>query len=373
MADLAEVFARYGPAYLEKYGPALLPSHRRAMRDVVRCRTEEMGGQVYCCNRCGHRHYVYHSCRNRSCPQCHHEQAQVWLEQRRREFLNVRYFHVVFTVPDGLHACMRSRQVQLYDVLMRAAGRSLIELAADPHYVGGLVGVLAVLHTWGRTLTYHPHVHCLVTGGGLNRETQEWRGSRDNYLVPVKALSQIFRRVFRELLGPTLPTLNIPAAVWRSPWVVHCEPVHGNIDRVLGYLGRYVHRIAISNERFLSADDGYVRFRYQDTRDEQWKVMSLPAEEFIRRYLQHVLPQGFHKVRYFGLWAPGYRKLLHRLQLLLGTPDQTMPAEGEKSSGTPQTNDGTVTVQVNGQTCPHCGHGTLIWAGRLPRRGREPP
>lgn len=371
MADLAEVFARYGTAYLEKYGPALLPSHLRAMQDVVACRTEEMGGQVYCCDRCGYRHYVYHSCRNRSCPQCHAEQTQAWLDQRRGELLDIRYFHVVFTVPDALHACLRSRQKELYGVLMRAAAGSIIELARDPHYVGGLVGVLAVLHTWGRTLSYHPHVHCMVTGGGFNLETQEWHHARDNYLVPVKALSQIFRRRFRELLGPALQALDIPACVWCNPWVVHCEPVRGNTDRVLGYLGRYIHRIAISNDRILSADDDHVRFRYQDTRDGQWKVMSLPAEEFIRRYLQHVLPRGFHKVRYFGLWAPGHRKLRRRLQLLLGTPDQAMP-EDDRASISP-TQAGAATVPADTQTCPHCGQGTLIWAGRLPRRGRAPP
>ena len=197
MADLTEIFARYGPAYLAKYGPAILPSHRRAMADILRCRTPAMGGQVFRCDRCGYTHYVYHSCRNRSCPRCHQQQTRDWLEERRRELLAVPYFHVVLTVPDTLHAAMRSRQMELYDVLLSAAGWSLLELSADPHYVGGTVGVLAVLHTWGRTLTYHPHVHALVTGGGLDPGTREWRPARTHYLVPVKALSVVFRRRFR--------------------------------------------------------------------------------------------------------------------------------------------------------------------------------
>ena len=168
MPELAEVFARYGPAYLNRYGPAMLPSHRRAMQDILHCRTEAMGGQVFCCQHCGRTHYVYHSCRNRSCPKCHHQQTQAWLAQRRRELLPVSYFHLVFTVPRELHACLRSRQSELYGVLMQAAAQATLKLAADPHYVGGLAGMLCVLHTWGRTLSYHPHIHCLVTGGGLD-------------------------------------------------------------------------------------------------------------------------------------------------------------------------------------------------------------
>lgn len=368
MPELAEIFARYGPAYLDKYGPAMLPSHRRAMQDIVRCRTEAMGGQVFCCDRCGSTHYVYHSCRNRSCPKCHHQQTEAWLADRRQELLPIPYFHVIFTVPRELHACLRSRQTEMYSLLMRAAAQATIQLAADPHYVGGLVGVLSVLHTWGRTLTYHSHVHCLVTGGGLDRDTQQWRAARPDYLVPVKALSQMFRRIFKELLGPSLGGLAIPASVWRVPWVVYCEPVRGGTDNVLNYLARYVHRIAITNNRILAIDDGRVTFGYQDTRDQQYKTMTLDAEEFIRRFLQHVLPQGFHKVRYYGLWAPGNRLVLRRLQLLLTPPDDPGPpslplnadTEVPEASGTDR-------------TCPYCGKGVLKLVGLFRARGRAPP
>jgi hypothetical protein len=369
MPELAEVFARYGPAYLDKYGPVLLPSHRRAMQDILRCRTESMGGQVFCCDRCGRTHYVYHSCRNRSCPTCHHEQTQAWLAERRQELLPIRYFHVVFTVPDALHACLRRRQTELYPLFVQAAAQALLKLAADPHYVGGLVGVLSVLHTWGRTLTYHPHVHCLVTGGGLDLKSQEWRPARDDYLVPVKALSRMFRGTFKELLEPRLAELAIPPSVWQASWVVHAEPVRGDVENVLNYLGRYVHRIAITNQRILDIEDGRVTFRYRDTRDQQWKTMTLAAEEFIRRFLQHVLPQGFHKVRYYGLWAPGRRPWLRRLQLLLTPSDP---------SGPPLPSPAIAAVEAAnaswpGRTCPYCGEGILVLTGFLHPRGRGPP
>jgi hypothetical protein len=328
-----------------------------------------MGGQIFCCDHCGRQHYVYHSCRNRSCPKCHHEQTQTWLHERRQELLPITYFHVVFTVPDELHACLRSRQTPLYSLLMKAAALATMRLAADPHYVGGLVGVLSVLHTWGRNLSYHPHVHCLVTGGGLHRNTNEWRSARDHYLVPVKALSRMFRDIFKEVAGPLLGELAVPPSVWREPWVVNCQPVRGRPENVLNYLARYVHRIAITNNRILSVDDGRVTFEYRDTRDQQYKQMTLDAEEFIRRFLQHVLPQGFHKVRYYGLWAPGNRHLLRQLQWLLASPD---PA----CSSSPLSANTVMECPADPlptRTCPYCGKGVLLLTGRLRPLGRAPP
>jgi len=370
MVRLAEILNRYGPAYVKKYGRNLLPSHKRAIVDILRCRTPELGGQVYCCDHCGNPYYVYHSCHNRSCPQCHYEQSQAWREARRQELLNVPYFHVVFTVPHELHAAMRSDQTRLYGILMQAAGQSLIELARDAHYVGGLIGVLAVLHTWGRDLVYHPHAHCLVTGGGLDLKTQEWCAARPDYLVPVRALSVIFRRRFQKLLGASLEGLNIPDSVWQVPWVIDCEPVRGGPEAVLNYLAGYVHRIAISEDRILSADNDQVTFRYRDTRDDQPKTMTLPAVEFIRRYLQHVLPRGFHKVRYYGLWAPGYRPWLRRLQLTLGTG---APAKPDPSNQPASEAAAIAAAPPAGRTCPVCGQGTLVWIGRMPASGRGPP
>jgi hypothetical protein len=369
MPELAEVFARYGPAYVEKYGSAMLPSHRRAMQDILRCRTEAMGGQVFCCNHCGRTHYVYHSCRNRSCPKCHHEQTQDWLAQRRQELLPVGYFHLVFTVPRALHACLRSRQTELYSCFMQAAAQATLQLADDPHYVGGKIGMLCVLHTWGRTLSYHPHLHCLVTGGGFHEPSHQWRPARSNYLVPVKALSRMVRDTFKDLLGPRLGSLNIPASVWRVPWNVNCQPVRRSTDNVLNYLGRYVHRIAITNNRILAMNDGQVTFEYKDTSDQQWKKMTLEAEEFIRRFLQHVLPQDFHKVRYYGLWSPTYRPLLRRLQLLLTPPEESCSSPDVPPSRMPEAPDDPASCW----TCPYCGKGLLVFTGLLRRQGRGPP
>jgi hypothetical protein len=369
MPELAEVFARYGPAYLERYGSALLPSHRRALQDILRCRTEAMGGQVFCCNRCGYTHYVYHSCRNRSCPKCHGEQTRDWLTRRRQELLPVGYFHLVFTVPRELHAALRSRQTELYSLFMQAAAQATLQLAADPHYVGGQVGMLAVLHTWGRTLNYHPHLHCLVTGGGFDRQSQCWRSARRNYLIPVKVLSRRVRDRFKTLLGPRLRSLNIPASVWRVPWNVNCQPVRNSIENVLNYLGRYVHRIAITNNRILDIDNDRVTFAYQDTADQQRKQMSLAAEEFIRRFLQHVLPQRFHKVRYYGLWSPTHRSLLRRLQLLLAAPEPSCPGSALPAGPGPEAPPNPAPLR----TCPYCGQGQLVFTGLLRRRERAPP
>lgn len=373
MPELAEVFLDYGQRYLEKYGGTMLPSHRRALADILRCRTEDMGGHVFRCDHCGREHYAYHSCRNRSCPKCHHEQTQTWLEKRREELLPVPHFHLVFTVPQELHGYLRRHQTEGYGALMKAAAGALTKLAADPHYVGGQVGVLSVLHTWGRTLSYHPHVHCLVPAGGFDNRRQEWRSIRANYLVPVKALSLVFRGMLRELLGSKAQKWGIPHSVWRRPWVVHCQPAIAGPDKILQYLARYVYRVAISNSRILAIDDGRVTFRYQDTRDHQWKTMTLRAEEFIRRFLQHVLPRGFHKLRYYGLWAPGHRLLLRRLQLLLAGDEGRRPSAPQEPKTPPDAEPPGPTYPRAGHRCPHCGQGILLFIGRLPRRGRGPP
>lgn len=371
MPELADVFACYGGAYLDKYGDAMLPSHRRALQDILHCRTEAMGGHAFQCDACGQIHYSYHSCGNCSCPKCHHTQTEDWLAQRCQELLPTDYFHVIFTIPAELRGYVRSHQTKLCGMLMKAAAQSLIKLAADPHYVGGLVGILAVLHTWGGALSYHPHVHCLVPAGGLNRDSGEWLSSKKDFLVPVKALSKIFRGLFRHLVRKTCPDLAIPASVWNCPWVIHCKPAGGGTETVLNYLGRYVYRVAITNSRIISVDHGPVAFRYKDSGHGQWKTMSLPGEEFIRRFLQHVLPRGFHKVRYYGLWAPGNRGLLRHVQLQLTLKDDRPPAQdsepdvGQEASPSEH--------PLSGRKCPHCGKGVLVWLHRIPRLGRAPP
>jgi hypothetical protein len=371
MPEMADVFRRYGRDYLDRFGQDLLPSHRHAIDDILRCRTEALGGQLLQCEHCGQEHYVYHSCRNRSCPKCHHLATEAWLEERRQELLPVPYFHVVFTVPQELGAIIRRHQQDLYDILLRAAARALMKLAMDPHYVGGLIGVLCVLHTWTRTLAYHPHVHCLVPAGGLSADRTAWHPARTSYLVPVHALSKLFRGLFGDLVCRERPDLTVPAAIWTKGWVVYCKPaVHGT-EPVLQYLGRYVHRIALTNSRMVSIEEGHVCFRYQDTQALRWKTMTLPAQEFIRRFLQHVLPQGFHKVRYYGLWSPVHRPLLHHLQLWLAGHASAPPAATPEPEH-PSTDAWGPLLRV-GQPCPACGQGLLLLVRTLPRPPRGPP
>jgi hypothetical protein len=362
---------RYGREYLDRFAPDLLPSHRRAIADLLACRTEVLGGQLLRCEHCGQEHYVYHSCRNRSCPKCHRLDTEAWLADRRRELLPVPYFHVVFTVPHELGEVVRRHQQDLYGILIRAAAQALITLAADPHYVGGLIGVLCVLHTWPRTLAYPPHVHCLVPAGGVSADRAEWRPARPSSLVPVHALSKLFRGLFRVLVQQERPDLPMPESVWTKGWVVYGKPAVQGAAPVLQYLGRYIHRIALTNSRILAIEDGHVCFRYQDAQDQRWKTMTLPAQECIRRLLQHVLPQGFHKVRYYGLWSPVHRPLLHQLQLCLAKHAAAPPPSTPEPA--PPATDAWCPPIRAGQPCPSCGQGLLVVMRSIPRLQRGPP
>jgi hypothetical protein len=369
--ELADVFRRYGEDYLRAFGQQMLPSHRRAFYDILHCRTAAMGGRLYACDQCGQQQYVYHSCKNRSCPKCQASDTENWLAERRQELLATPYFHLVFTLPEELHPIVRRHQKTLYPVLMKAAAQSLMKLAADPRYVGARIGIMAVLHTWTRTLTYHPHVHCLVPAGGVSEDGYWVPARNEDYLVPVKALSCIFRAIFMRLAQKALPQQQFPAAVWNKRWWIDCRPtVHGT-ERVLQYLARYVHRVAFSNSRLVSIYDGQVKFRYQKCGERQWHIMSLSANEFIRRFLQHVLPRGTHKVRYYGFWNPVHRELLRRVQLAMGTsqiPDATQDkvatsSEAPRSDQSPQ----------NPATCPHCRRGVLVLVATIARQPRPPP
>lgn len=368
MPEVADIFRLHGPRYLESFGQAMLPSHRRALRDLCTCRTAALGGQLYVCDYCGREHYVYHSCRNRACPKCHGKDTEAWLAARREELLPVAYFHVTFTLPQPLRDLVRQHQKTVYPILMQAAARALIKLAADPHYVGGLIGVLAVLHTWSRTLTYHPHVHCLVPGGGLSADGQ-WRPARPNYLMPAPALSPLFRGIFLDLVTKALPDVAIPDSVRKQDWVVHCKPAVQGAENVLKYLARYVHRIAITDHRILSVEDGKVTFRYQNAWDYQSRTMTLPAEEFMRRFLQHVLPKGVHKVRYYGLWAPSNRARLREIRQRL----TNLAADREFTCD--EGCDESLSSQADRQSapCPFCPSGTLVLLRRVPPQRRAPP
>ncbi|MHC5112520.1 MAG: IS91 family transposase [Planctomycetota bacterium] len=379
MLEVADILHRYGDGYLEAHGHGMLPSHRRAIRDILRCRTPVMGGHLFACDRCHHRVFAYHSCRNRSCPKCHTRDTDRWIEARRRELLPVPYFHVVFTVPDEWRQVIRRHQKPLYGILMKAAAKSLIKLATDPHYVGGLVGILAVLHTWTRTMVFHPHVHCLVPAGGVERDASSgdsrWLPARSNYLVPVKALSRVFRGMFVDMVKKAMPCLTIPRMRQGREWVVYAKPTVQGADAVLNYLGRYVHRIAISNSRIVSIDDGRVTFRYQKSGETSWKTMSLSAHEFLRRFMQHVLPRGVHKVRYYGLWAPGNRAILRQVQtaLYLRKDDPAAQADNAPTVQPADATDRAATPVLRNVCCPRCRTGSLQYVGPVQRRPRAPP
>ncbi len=366
MIEVADVFRRYGTEYLHKFSQRMPPSHRRAFTDILRCRTPALGGHVFECNHCGQQQYSYHSCRNRSCPKCHKTDIEAWLQAREKELLPVPYFHVIFTLPHELSGFTRLHQKEVYGLLIKTAADSLIKLAADPRYVGGRIGVMAVLHTWGSNLTYHPHVHCLATGGGLSQDGQTWLPGSDNYLVPVRALSRLFRGLFLDRLRKKFEAIALPKALWKKDWVVYCKPAVQGSRKVLNYLGRYIHRIAITNSRILSIDNGKVTFRYRSTGTGQAKTMTVNAEEFIRRFLQHVLPARVHKVRYYGIWSSSNREHLVRMQHVL-------TQSGSNEQGQEEEWEGAASVQPEPRPCPHCQVGTFIKVRRLPPQGRAPP
>ena len=358
MIEVAEIFRLHGPAYRAKFSPRMLPSHRRAMQDIEQCRTASLGGQLYFCQQCQQQRYSYHSCKNRHCPKCGNEQATVWLQAQQHLLLPTHYFLVTFTLPAALRPLARSQQRTIYNLLFRAASQALLQLAQDPRFCGGLIGMVGVLHTWTRALLYHPHVHFIVTGGGLSQD-HRWLASRKDFLVPVKALSTIFRAKFREQLRQSDLFQQVPAQVWRQDWVVHSQPIGSGLT-ACKYLAPYIFRVAISNSRLSKLENGHVTFKYKDSASKQFRCATVRAEEFIRRFLQHVLPDRFVKVRYYGLFSPAYRQLLPQARQLLSA-----------TAAAPNCEELKTTAHSTRLSCPHCG-GPLILLALLAPRGRAP-
>lgn len=323
MVELADIFLEYGPQYRAKYGDKMLPSHKKVMHAIEQCRTPVLGGHVYHCLNCDESEYLYHSCRNRHCPKCQNDKAYKWLEKQQDILLPVPYFLVTFTLPDELRDVARRNQKLVYDVLFRMSAQAMQTLSADPRFVGGQMGMVGVLHTWGRNLSYHPHIHYLVPGGGFDKDSKLWLPAAKTFLFPVKALSRIFRAKFRDALKDSDCFADIPPEVWHKDWVVHSKAV-GDGTLALKYLAPYVFRVAISNHRILNMDDGRVTFRYRATNTGKLKTSALPAEEFIRRFLQHVLPKGLVKVRYYGFLAPGCRSVIARMSRATNKIRQTV-------------------------------------------------
>ena len=371
--ELADIFNSYGAQYREKFGDRIPARHRQAMRAIEQCRTEVLGGHVYHCQGCNEIQYSYHSCRNRHCPKCQNENGQQWLEKQETLLLPTPYFLLTFTVPAGLREIVRSNQTLFYNLLFRSSAAATQLLADDPRFVGGQIGMIGVLHTWGRNLAFHPHVHFLVPAGGLDTDTQTWLTAKKNFLLPVRALSTIFRAKFRDALRKTTCFDAIPTSVWKQAWVVHCQPV-GNGLPALKYLTPYIFRVAISNNRILKLSNGKVTFRYKDTDTGQSRVSTLSAEEFIRRFLQHVLPKGFVKVRYYGFFSPSLRQRLSSLQQHLDNVQvgSTFPSDNDEPELEANQLQSATSFPDHKIRCPVCGqpmkHGHIIRP-----RGRCPP
>ena len=296
MPELADIFRLYGPQYREKYGASMLPSHLQAMEDIVNCRTPSMGGQLYFCDHCQELHYSYHSCKNRHCPKCQNDMTQDWIQKQRQLLLPVQHFLLTFTLPSTLRKITRSNQKTIYHILINSSASSLQKLAHDPRFIGGKLAMIGVLHTWDRKRGYHPHIHFLIPGAALSPDHSTWLPAREDFLLPVKPLSLIFRATFRDQLKKTPLYDSVPKETWKKDWVVHSEPVGSGIE-TMKYLAPYIFRVAISNNRLISIDNNEVSFRYQDSTTKQWNTLTLPALIFIRRFLQHLLPKAFIKVR----------------------------------------------------------------------------
>jgi hypothetical protein len=384
--EVADVIRGHGDAFLGAYGHTLSPGQRRALTDLARCRTAALGGHVEACDRCGHRQAAYNSCRNRHCPKCQATEAARWVEARAAELLPVAYFHVVFTLPAVLGPIALQNPRVVYDLLFRAAADTLLQIAADPAHLGAGIGFLAVLHTWGQALQHHPHLHCVVPGGGPSPDGARWVACPAGFFLPVKVLSPVFRGKFLAGLRAAfdrgelafhgkLAALADPNEFQRhlsasalSDWVVYAKPPFGGPGQVLKYLARYTHRVAISNHRLLDLKDGRVTFRYKDyARGGKRRAMELTAAEFLRRFLQHVLPRGFVRVRSYGFLANRNRQgNLAACRALLGAAaSEAAPAEAPPPV-TPLEPVAVVTEVRCPSLCPVCGIGRMVIVGELP-------
>ena len=327
--EVADIFRAAGPAYRAAHAGHLSLHQLKVMSAIEHCRTAALGGHVEACTDCGHWRIAYNSCRNRHCPRCQGAAARTWLEAREADLLPVGYFHVVFTLPAEIAAIAFYNKAAVYDLLFKAASQTMLTIAADPKHLGARIGITAVLHTWGSALTHHPHVHMIVPGGGIAQGGQRWVSSRPAFLLPVRVLGKLFRRLFLTRLialheteqlvffGRLAPLADRRAflrhlsPVRKKRWVVYAKPPFAGPEAVLAYLSRYTHRVAISNSRLIRFDEAGVMFRYKDYRRsgaDRQQVMALPADEFIRRFLLHVLPKGFHRIRHYGLLAGTQRK-----------------------------------------------------------------
>jgi putative transposase/transposase-like zinc-binding protein len=377
---VAEVIRSIRDEFLGGDDPGLTPEQRRTLNDLAACRTAALGGHVLGCPECGHQQIAYNSCGNRHCPTCQATASARWLEARAAELLPVPYFHLVFTLPDALDSIALGNPRVVYDLLLRCAAEAVLEVAANPDHLGARTGVLAVLHTWGQALQFHPHVHCVVPGGGLSEDRTCWVGSRPDFFLPVRVLSRVFRGKFlaglraaftrgqlrvtgRCPLGAVAEFERLVSGAARTDWVVYAKPPFGGPERVLKYLARYTHRVAISDSRLLDFEDGLVRFRSKDyAHGNRKRVMTLSASEFVRRFLLHVLPAGFVRIRHYGMLSNRHRQedlALCRRLLGVGAGAEVGPLEAVRL---PANAESIAPTRV----CPNCGAGRMIVIAEFP-------
>jgi len=377
--EVADVFRRYGEAYRQEHGASMSVGQRRVMTAIEVCRTAVLGGHLERCDQCGYERNAFNSCRDRHCPKCQCLARAQWIEDRQSELLDVPYYHVVFTIPEEIAAIAYQNKDVVYGILFQVTAETLKTIAADPQHLGAEIGFFAVLHTWGQNLQVHPHLHCVVPGGGLSPDGQRWISCRRGFFLPVRVLSRLFRRLFLEALQKAFDSgkLQFFAALESlsesdafaqlldqmkaCEWVVYAKRPFAGPKQVLDYVGRYTHRVAISNNRLLDIENGQVRFQWKDYRHEgQSKTITLSADEFIRRFLLHVLPDGFQRIRYYGFLGNRYRKeKLERCRRLLG-----MPAPASTSTEAPADNDYHDRYEeLTGRSlhqCPQCGRGRML-------------
>lgn len=317
MEKINDIFRTFGPEYLERYGEAVPNEHRKAMHAICECRTEACGTALYRCEECGESHIVNRSCGNRHCPTCQHHKTRKWLEKQMERLLPGHHFMITFTAPESLRRFIRSNQRVAYSAMFKASSETLRKLASDQKFMGGdMPGFFGVLHTWGRTLDYHPHIHYIATGGALSSTRGTWHPSRVDFYLPVKVLSKIFRATFRDEMTKAGLLDQITDEVWHTDWVVNSQAI-GSSEASLKYLAPYVFRVAISNNRIISVEGRTVAFRYRKSGSHRWRTLALEVMEFIRRFLQHVLPTGFMKVRYYGFMNAGCNVSLEQIRSLI--------------------------------------------------------
>lgn len=388
--ELASIFRDHGPSYRARHDLPL--AHRRVMRAIETCRTAALGGHVERCGHCAHERIAYNSCANRHCPKCQTAAKQRWLQQRQRDLLPIAYFHLVFTVPPAIAQIALQNKQTVFQILFRTSAATVLTIAADPQHLGATVGFFSILHTWGQNLLFHPHVHCVVTGGGLSPD-HRWVASRPHFFLSVRVLSRLFRRLFLEALEAAyareelqfhgqLQPLRQPASFQQhlhparqAEWVVYAKPPFAGAQQAIAYLGRYTHRVALSNERLLAFENQQVTFQYKDYRSgdpQRSRQMTLPADEFIRRFLLHVIPPGFQRIRYYGLLTNRYRvqNLACCRELLIGPRSSLLPAAAPLATAL-------ALLVAAAARCPRCQVGTMfrvavIAAIRWPAQPRAP-